>query len=1094
MTHAQAKSRHSQLADELRRHDHAYYVEAKPVVSDREYDVLYTELLALEKDFPDLVTPDSPSQRVGGAPSKDFKPAEHTIPMLSLDKIQASDSPTKDEEPDRERRSRLQDERTVEQFRAFDKSIRKQLGKEHVSYMLEPKVDGVSISVHYRDGKLVRGATRGDGRQGDDITANLRTVRSIPLQLDTKHPPALLEVRGEAYMATKEFEALNAKLAAAGEAALPNARNATAGTLKQLDPHTVAQRPVRAVFYAIGECGGIEFGTHAEILGKLREFGLPVQSAWWVCEGIEEVLRCYREHIVCDYDEGRDLRTRLPYEIDGVVLKLNVVAEQELIESKQARQIETRRAPSHAIVHKPIPWITPAETVLRDITVQVGRTGVLTPVAELEPVFVQGSTIARATLHNEEEIRHKDIRLGDTVVIRKAGMVIPEVFEVMKTKRLVGTKEFDLFEHVGGKCPACDGPIRRDPRFHVYAVCSNEEKIGNRRKCTHWTDDLTLIGGKCPKCGCVMKRKAEYADWVCDNIAGCPAQRVRRIEYFAARKALDIESLGGIVAEKLVERELAQEPLDLFDLNTEKLAKLNLGTDEEPRVFGEKNATKVIEALERAKQAPLARWIHALAIPGVGEVMAFELAKLHPNLSSLAHSQIISDFLKLHGLLSEAERVNPDATKAEFKLPPKSERTKADEEEAERRKAQHASLNCEIEALVERLKQAGVRLVIKRKEKKNGNPPLIEVTSELEPDVCRRIFAFFESDYGKRILERLPQLRIEPTATTVGTVAGTTGGESSIKGKTFVLTGTLPTLARDEAAALIRSAGGSVTGSVSKKTDYLLAGEDAGAKLARAQELGVEIITENQFRELLASSPAQKSTEATEYVLKERSLTRDTGASPRNATNRQKKLLRFFAVPFGPNLTMGAAGMKIEELMSDERNRDQWKKYLFLTQDFDSDSDELKPCSPADLAAVIVPDGWSGSEAIESYKEALAAKIVREESPFDLPQPKVVFTGKTFLFTGEFSFGSRKECQRAVELRGGISSDQKQVSHAIDYLVVGTAGNKTWSKGSYGNKIERAVLIRREHGRPAIISEEHWVGALKQSESQLSLLNDEPPT
>lgn len=428
MTHAQAKSRHAQLADEIRRHDHAYYVEARPAVSDREYDLLYTELLELERQFPELTTPDSPSQRVGGAPTDSFKRVTHEQQMLSLEKIQASDSPTKDEEPDRERRNRLQDERTIEEFRAFDATIRKQLGKEKVSYLLEPKVDGVSISVHYRDGQLVLGATRGDGRQGDDITTNLRTVRSIPLQLDAKQTPALLEVRGEAYMAIKEFEALNAKLAAAGEAALPNARNATSGTLKQLDPRIVAKRPVRAVFYAVGIFEGIEFRSHSEMLAKLREFGLPVQSAWWECDGIEEVLSNYRKHVVCDYDEDRDLRTRLPYEIDGVVLKVNDLADCERIPFKS-------RAPGYAIVHKPVPWITPAETVLKAITVQVGRTGVLTPVAELEPVFVQGSTIARATLHNEDEIRRKDIRIGDTVVIRKAGMVIPEVFEVMKTKR-----------------------------------------------------------------------------------------------------------------------------------------------------------------------------------------------------------------------------------------------------------------------------------------------------------------------------------------------------------------------------------------------------------------------------------------------------------------------------------------------------------------------------------------------------------------------------------------------------------------------------------------------------------------------------------
>ncbi len=812
MTHAQAKSRHAHLADEIRRHDHAYYVEAKPVVSDREYDALYTELLALEKDFPDFVTPDSPSQRVGGAPSEGFTRITHEQPMLSLEKIQASDSPTKDEEPDRERRNRAQDEHTLEEFRAFDATIRKQLGKDHVSYILEPKVDGVSISVHYRDGKLVLGATRGDGRQGDDITTNLRTVRSIPLQLDTKHPPALLEVRGEAYMATKEFDALNAKLAAAGEAQLPNARNATSGTLKQLDPRTVAQRPVRAVFYAVGVCEGIEFRSHAEMLKQLRKFGLPVQSAWWECDGIEAVLRHYREHVVCGYDEDRDLRTRLPYEIDGVVLKVNDLADCERIPYKS-------RAPGYAIVHKPIPWITPAETVLKAITVQVGRTGVLTPVAELEPVFVQGSTIARATLHNEDEIRRKDIRIGDTVVIRKAGMVIPEVFEVMKTKRPEGAREFDLFKHVGGKCPACGGAIAKE------SVSAGDK---------------------------------EEVAWRCQNVAGCPAQKTRRLEYFAQRKALDLEGLGGIVAEKLIERGLVQGPLDLFDLTIEQLAKLNLGTEEEPRVFGEKNATKVIEALARARQAPLNRWIQALAIPGVGEVMAFELAKLHRNIESLAKSQIVSDYLRLQELVAEAERVNPDARKPEYKLPRKDERTEADNREMERRRLLHADLNAEIESLADRVMEAGVRLKIRRTKKENENPPLIQVTSELEPEVCKSMVAFFGSDIGKSVLSRLALLHINPVVTPEATKVSGVSNDSLIRGKTFVLTGTLNSMTRDEATTKIRALGGSVTGSVSKNTHYVLAGESAGSKLDKARELGVLVIDEAEFSRLLGEGTKPK--------------------------------------------------------------------------------------------------------------------------------------------------------------------------------------------------------------------------------------------
>jgi len=789
----------------IRHHDRKYYVENKPEISDYEYDQLYKQLQQLEAEHPDLISPDSPTQRVGGEPTEAFKRVQHLRPMLSLEKVDGAEHPDRDEEPDRDKRNRLQDENTLPALRAFDATIRKQLGREQVEYIMEPKVDGVSIAVHYQHGKLALGVTRGDGQFGDDITANLRTVRAIPLELNLKDPPALLEVRGEAYIATKDFEALNAKLEAAGEKTFPNARNVTAGTLKQLDPRLVAQRPVRAVFYAVGVCEGIAWETHAEMLEALARFGLPTQRRWWLCKDIDELLKVYREEVVCDYDEKRDLRRQLPYDLDGVVVKVNRLADWARIPSKT-------RAPGYAIVHKPIPWIVPAETVLKAITVQVGRTGVLTPVAELEPVFVQGSTISRATLHNEDEIRRKDIRIGDTVVIRKAGMVIPEVVEVMKPKRPKGAMEFDLVAHIGGKCPACGGPIAKEE----------------------------VSGGE-----------AEEVAWRCQNVAGCPAQKTRRVEYFAQRKALDLESLGGIVAEKLVESGLVNEPLDLFDLSAEKLAALNLGTADEPRVFGAKNAVKVKEALERARTLPLHRWLQALAISDVGEVMAYELASLHADLRSLARSKVISDFLKLQELVAEAKKVNPDATTEEYKLPPKSKRTRADAEEAERREARHAALNAEIEALADSLRQAGVKLNLKGEPKQSGKPPLLDVTSDLQTEVCKSIVAFFETDYGKRTLERMSRLEITPRASATRGGIGAIPSESPISGKTFVLTGTLPTLSRDEATKLIREAGGNVTGSVSKNTDYVLAGADPGSKLDKARELGVRVLTEDEFEAMI---------------------------------------------------------------------------------------------------------------------------------------------------------------------------------------------------------------------------------------------------
>jgi DNA ligase (NAD+) len=840
MTHAQAQSRHAQLAAEIRRHDHAYYVDAKPTVSDREYDTLFAELLTLEKEFPDLTTPDSPSQRVGGAPNDGFKSVKHLRPMLSLAKTTEASNPDSQSEPDWFKRSCMQDVNTLPELGKFDHDTRSALGRERVEYIMEPKVDGVSISAHYRDGKLALGVTRGDGQVGDDITANLRTVRSIPLQLDTPHPPALLEVRGEAYMATSEFNALNAKLAAAGEAQLPNARNATAGTLKQLDPRVVAQRPVRAVFYAVGVCEGIEFRTHAEMLAQLRAFGLPVQTEWWQCADLEEVLRCYHGHVVSGYDESRDLRTRLPYEIDGVVLKVNNLADCERIGLKT-------RAPGWAIVHKPIPWIRPAETVLRAITVQVGRTGVLTPVAELEPVFVQGSTIARATLHNEDEIRRKDIRIGDTVIIRKAGMVIPEVLEVVKTKRPPGAEEFDLFKHIGGKCPACGGKINRDPKYRVYARCTNSAKDENSRRlvCAYESEDLSLVGQFCPKCGdksgCVMGRKADFPEWLCDNVASCPAQLVRRVEFFASRKALDLEGLGGIVAEKLIERGLVSEPLDVFNLKLPELGALNLGTDEEPRVFGEKNAAKLIEAVSRSRTMPLSRWLFALAIPEIGEETARDLAKFFGDFRSIPDSEVLKDCAELGELL---EAINENVVPREW------QQLGFSEADISARRQKQKELKALANPVGERLVLAGFAKLNPSAKSQPWQALTLVGTS-----ASRSLQSWFKSEQGRATVRRLHELGINPKGELVPSVS------LPLAEKTFVLTGTLTNMTRDEAAAKIRDLGGVVTGSVSKKTDFVVAGENAGSKLDSARKHGIPVLNESELCTMLGGGEVPKPVE-----------------------------------------------------------------------------------------------------------------------------------------------------------------------------------------------------------------------------------------
>ncbi|MFZ4776750.1 MAG: NAD-dependent DNA ligase LigA, partial [Terrimicrobiaceae bacterium] len=739
-----------------------------------------------------LATPDSPTQRVGGAPSDRFARVEHLQPMLSLEKVDASEHPDAKEEPDREKRNRLQDENTLARLVDFDKTVRKILGRDVVEYVMEPKVDGVSIGVHYRAGKLELGVTRGDGRFGDDITTNLRTVRGIPLRLNMKNPPALLEVRGEAYISTKDFEKFNARLEAAGEKTFPNARNATAGTLKQLDPRLVAERPISAVFYAIGACEGIEFETHAEMLKALSAFGLPTQRRWWVCLGIDEVLARYRDEVVCQYDEQRDLRTLLPYEIDGIVLKVNRVSDWAKIPSKT-------RAPGYAIVHKPIPWITPAETLLRGITIQVGRTGVLTPVAELEPVFVQGSTVSRATLHNEDEIRRKDIRIGDTVVVRKAGMVIPEVLEAVASRRPKDAKIFDFLEFTGGKCPACGGPVAKEM---------------------------------------VSSGATEEVAWRCQNISGCPAQLTRRIEYFAARKALDIASLGGIVAEKLVERGLVKEPLDLFELTKDQLATLNLGTDESPRIFGAKNATKIIEALERARTLPLHRWIQALAISDVGEQTAIDLAGFFANLPTLAGSSLLADAARLGELrqMFEQNKVGKNS----------KDLTEAEKAERKTRQLEVKNLGNPIGR---RLIEAGFARPAEQEWK---------ALTLVGPVTAKAIVDWAASDLGRRILRRMEELGLAPQGKSKSPAPDDGSQAGVFSGKTFVLTGTLPTLARDEAASLIREAGGHVTGSVSKNTDYLLAGENAGSKLDKAMEAGVGILSEKEFLEMLETKAGTK--------------------------------------------------------------------------------------------------------------------------------------------------------------------------------------------------------------------------------------------
>jgi DNA ligase (NAD+) len=625
-----------------------------------------------------------------------------------------------------------------EEVQNFYARVQRLLPNEKIPVMVEPKVDGVAVSLIYENGRLLRAATRGDGNVGDNITQNIRTIRSVPERLRFA-TPKLLEVRGEVYMDRKGFEKLNDERKEQGLPLFANPRNAAAGSLKQLDPAIVAKRPLGIVLYGTGATEGVDVDLHSEIFPLLKKLGLPVTERWWVADSVEEVLDAIHEL------DG--IRHGFAYQTDGAVVKVNSFAQRE-------RLGFTAKSPRWAIAYKYA--AERVQTRLNDIKIQVGRTGILTPVAVLESVLVSGSTVRRATLHNEDEIKRKDVRIGDTVVIEKAGEVIPAVVEVLRSKRPRDAKPFDFSAHVHGKCPVCGSRIRRVP---------------------------------------------EFVAWRCENLQ-CPAQTTRRVEFFAARGALDIESVGGIVADKLVERGLVREPLDLFELKVEQLAKLNLGTEEAPRVFGEKNATKAINAIERARTLPLSRWLYALAIPEVGKTTAAQLARFHEDIEDAAQSQLLRDVLDYHekGKNERAEMAGR-LIKAGFAKPSKS---KADKERA--------------------------------------------IVTEVGPVVAKSVLDFFASPVGKKILRRMKELGIQPRSEKV---SAKKAAGLPLAGKTFVLTGTLPSMTREEATEKIEALGGHVSSSVSKKTDYLLAGAEPGSKFDKAKELGVRILDEAAFRKML---------------------------------------------------------------------------------------------------------------------------------------------------------------------------------------------------------------------------------------------------
>ncbi|MHC1636049.1 MAG: NAD-dependent DNA ligase LigA, partial [Candidatus Methanospirareceae archaeon] len=530
------KKRIEELRNLIHYHDYRYYVLNDPEISDAEYDRLFKELVELEKKYPEFITPDSPTQRVGGAPLEEFGTVEHHIPMLSLDSVFGE-----------------------EEVKEFDERVKRMLGEENVEYVAEPKIDGLAVELVYRNGVLSVGSTRGDGRSGEDVTQNLKTIKTIPLRIFTDIP--LLEVRGEVFMPVSKFKELNEELIRKGEKTFANPRNAAAGSVRQLDPQITASRPLDFFCYGIGRVEGVEFSTHWEILEFLGKVGFKVNPLVKLCKNIEDV----KEY----YEDIKGKRDSLDYEIDGVVVKVNSLRQQEKLGA-------TSRSPRWAIAYK-----FPARqeiTKVKDIIVQVGRTGALTPVAILEPVSISGVTVSRATLHNEEELRKKDVRIGDTVVVERAGDVIPEVVSVITSKRTGEEKEFKM----PSKCPVCGADVLKEG----------------------------------PIVRCVG--------------AACSAQIKERIRHFASQRAMNIEGLGEKIIEQLVDKKLISDPADLYFLTKRDLLKLER--------MGDKLAQNILDAIERSKKTTLSRLIFALGIRHVGEHVAKLLAEHFKSLEALKNA------------------------------------------------------------------------------------------------------------------------------------------------------------------------------------------------------------------------------------------------------------------------------------------------------------------------------------------------------------------------------------------------------------------------------------------------------------------------
>jgi DNA ligase (NAD+) len=661
-----ASARIDALRREIHHHNRMYYIEDSPEISDAEYDALMNELIELEEAHPDLITADSPTQRVGGEPLEGFGTVEHTVPMLSLDNTYSK-----------------------EEVLAFDARIKRALSRiGEMEYVAEPKIDGVAVSLRYENGVLVRGSTRGNGFVGDDVTANLRTIRTIPLRLEGA-PIPLLEVRGEVYMPHKAFEKLNEEKEAEGEEPFANPRNATAGSLKLLDPRISAKRKLDIAVHSLGQVEGVEFKTHFEFLERARKLGLKVNEGYARFKGIENAM------MYCDEWEKR--RDSLPFEIDGMVIKVNRL---ELREALGA----TSKSPRWAFAYKF--KARQASTVLKEIKVQVGRTGVLTPVAILEPVHLAGTVISRATLHNADEIKRKDIRIGDTVLIEKGGDVIPKVVKAVTTKRTGKEKIFEMPD----RCPVCSAGVVR------------------------------MEGEVAVRCG---------------NMA-CPAQLKNRLKYFGSRGAMDIEGLGEVLVEQLVDKGLVRDVGDLYSLDVETIGNLER--------MGQKSAENLTSAIEGSKTRDLSRVIFALGIPYVGSRGADLLSQQFRSMDELSQ-----------------------ATSEELQAVP-----------------------------------------------------------EIGPRTADSIVHFFQESENLKVIEKLKAAGVN-----MRSAAPAAAVDDRFDGKTFVLTGTLESMTRHEAEEKIKQRGGKPSSSVSRKTDYVIVGQDPGSKYDKAVQWGVQTLSEKEFIKML---------------------------------------------------------------------------------------------------------------------------------------------------------------------------------------------------------------------------------------------------